>query len=54
MRAAGAEPAVRWPPKDGQPALMLQETVARRDGSPALNGRTAHADAASMLFNEPA
>jgi hypothetical protein len=27
-----AEPTVRWPPKDGQPAPTLQETMARCRG----------------------
>jgi hypothetical protein len=51
LRSVGAEPAVRWPPKDGQPALTLQETFARRAGSPAAKGRTARANATRVLFN---
>src|SRR5439155_17122736 len=44
------EPLVRWPPKDGQPKPMLQEAVARRDGSPAANGRTARSNATQLLL----
>ena len=45
------EPVARWPPQDGQPALMLQECFGRCCGSTAASGRTARADGEGLKCN---